>query len=152
MVFLLNIGNNYASSNQGTKELNIPKISAKKYEHNIKGAKNISYQKLMKMVSKKNSFSLFIGYKECGEYCRASSPVIHNFVMHHKSNSLYYLDVDKLRNKSISKCLKDFLENQVNLEVTPTIVKVYKGKVVQKREIIGYGFTEKDLIKVNNIK
>lgn len=154
-VFLIN---NYKTSAESLKhspnvqqsQTFIPKVSERKYESNIRGVKDITPNQIMKKVSNKNNFILFVGYKEC-KYCRAFSIELKKFISLSKEK-VYYLDLDKVRSKNnrykYNQKFVNFIQRDLELDGTPTIAALRKGKVDQNLNYSGYGFKLKDLMKL----
>lgn len=157
-VFLVN---NYKISAESLKhspnvqqsQIFLPKVSEKKYESNIRGVKNITPNQIMKKVSNKNNFILFVGYKEC-KYCRAFSIELKEFISISKEK-VYYLDLDKVRSQNnrykYNQQFVNFIQRDLELDGTPTIAALRKGKVDQNLNYSGYGFKLKDLMKLISI-
>lgn len=154
--FLVN--NNYKTSAESSPNVQhsqvlIPKVSEKKYESNIRGVKDITPNQIMKKVTNRNNFILFVGYKEC-KYCRAFSIELKKFILLNKEK-VYYLDLDKVRNKEnnykYNQNFVNFVQGELKLEGTPTIVALRKGKVDQNLNYSGYGFKLKDLVKLISV-
>lgn len=142
--------NQNVNSSQQESQPQIPQVSQDQYEKNIKGVHNIDVNGLMNKINNKESFILFVGYKEC-KYCRAFSIELHKFIQKDNAN-VYYLNWDNIRQnpEQITQSFIDFINNDLQLTGTPTIALLQNGKVNQDLNYSGYGFELSDLEQMLN--
>lgn len=155
-ISILMIGRQTSSANSSKhvstykqSKIVIPNVSEKDYENNIHGVIHITPTQIMKKVSRKSRFILFVGYKEC-KYCRAFSIDLKKFISL-KKDKVYYLDLDNIRQKksgyNYNKKFEKFIQKDLKLMGTPTIALINKGNVNQHLNYSGYGFKLRDLSK-----
>lgn len=121
----------------------IPKITQDQYEQNINGVKNTNPSDIMNKISHKQSFILFVGFREC-KYCRAFSPELHQFITKDHAN-VNYLNLDNLTSNQMTPNFTKFINKDLQLDGTPTIALIQNGNVNQDLNYSGYGFNLSDL-------
>lgn len=124
-------------------EASISQVTVSQYEQNISGTKRITLDDLSEKISQEDSFILYIGYKGC-PFCRAFSPVLGDFI-NKTSSVVYYLDLEDPTPVKLNSVGLAFLKDDVNLNGTPTVVLVQKGKVDSNHNYVGSDTTEQDL-------
>lgn len=125
---------------------NIAIVSVSKYEQNITLVNKVTPEEVLDKIQKKDTFTLFVGYKEC-KYCRTFSIELSQFRKKSKLE-INYLDLDETTNKHAVPVLINFMRNESELDGTLTIVLIRQRKVNQDLNYSDYGLTLQDLEKL----
>lgn len=109
-------------------ESDVTDVTIDQYLENISGIEEVTGQKLLSLVQSKDTYILYIGYKEC-PYCREFSKTLKQF----KSESsipLYYINLDDnypdITAEDFNQ-IGNFIQTKIQLSGTPTIAKIVDG-------------------------
>lgn len=115
-------------------------ITEDQYLDNIKNVSPISANNLIQKIKAKDSFIVFIGYKEC-PYCRKFSPTLKNFLSQ-SDKKIFYLDLDQFDSPETADSFQEIVKD-TNLKYTPTVERISNGYI--STQLIGWNTTTSQL-------
>ncbi|MDA0411269.1 PedC/BrcD family bacteriocin maturation disulfide isomerase [Levilactobacillus brevis] len=131
LFFMLQTGNVLASTNKiSDTNQSITSVTIPEYEQNIHETKEITTDDLSKMLNRKSTFILFIGYKEC-PYCREFSKTLRTF-LNETGLPVYYLNLRNPTPVNLHSNAVLFLKNKIKLRGTPTLALIKRNKVIHE--------------------